>query len=133
MLKQHGSLMFLVERRPRASGIPSVKGLDMTTLRIGTELPNDGRAVLRLTGELDLVSCDELDAALRGLELNGRPNITLDLSGLTFMDSTGLRPIVQAEHRARTTGGSLLVRDGPKQIEHVLDLTGMRDELTFTP
>jgi anti-sigma B factor antagonist len=125
--------MFPVERPALSLEYPYMEGLAMTTWRIDTELPGDSEVVLRLVGDLDLASCDELDAVLRGFQLDGRPNITLDLSGLTFMDSSGLRPIVAAGQRARMSGGSLLIRRPPKQVRHVLELAGVAHLLTFTP
>jgi anti-anti-sigma factor len=105
----------------------------MTAFRIDMELPTDGEAVLRPTGDLDIASSGKLDGALRGIQLDGRTNVTLDLSRLTFMDSSALRPIVEADQRARMSGGSLLVRSASKQVQRVLELTGVRDVLTLTP
>ncbi|MDA0178692.1 STAS domain-containing protein [Solirubrobacter phytolaccae] len=53
----------------------------------------EGAVVLRLNGELDLVSEPVLAGALAGVD--GRP-LRIDLSDLAFMDSTGLRALLTA-------------------------------------
>jgi anti-sigma B factor antagonist len=84
------------------------------------------QAVVAVRGELDLATAPELEAALLpGLRDGG--SAVLDLRGLEFMDSTGVRVIVAAHHAAQEHGGSLaLVRtkpDGP--VARVLEISGL--------
>lgn len=77
---------------------------------------------LRLSGELDLLVGEELEARLRQLQEAGDP-VLLDLSGLQFIDSTGLRVIITAVIAARRAGWSLEVeRQLPNAVERVLRL-----------
>ncbi len=87
---------------------------------------NDTQAVVVVRGELDLATAPQLEAALLpGLRDGG--SAVLDLRGLEFMDSTGVRVIVAAHHAAQEHGGSLaLVRtepDGP--VARVLEISGL--------
>jgi anti-sigma B factor antagonist len=84
--------------------------------------------VVALTGELDLAGAAALEE-----ELSGAPEgaIVLDLRGVEFMDSTGLRAIVVAALDAERAGGSLALVPGPEPVMRVFDITRMRERLTF--
>jgi anti-anti-sigma factor len=85
-----------------------------------------GRAVhIAPCGELDIATTPELEQALSGATADGVPQIVLDLRELTFMDSTGLRALAQANARATELGVSLSLIRGPRQIERVLEISGL--------
>jgi anti-sigma B factor antagonist len=90
----------------------------------------DGQgAVLVLTGELDLASSETFSDRLQAVEA-GRPElITLDLSGLRFLDSSGLALVVRAHTRARNEGRRLVIIPGPPQVQRVFDITGLNTVL----
>lgn len=83
-----------------------------------------------LCGELDLASADQADETLQAAEADGAP-LVVDLSGLTFMDSTGLRLILRAARRARENGRSLKLVSGPPRVQRVFRVTGMESRLPF--
>jgi anti-sigma B factor antagonist len=87
------------------------------------------RAVLALKGEFDAASAS--DAHKRMLQLDLRPGgrLVLDLSGLTFMDSTGIRMILQASEFARAHCASLFVVRPPDNVMRVLELVGLDEQL----
>ena len=87
---------------------------------------------VRPRGELDLSSVDQLDGALRELREAGFDQIELDLSALTFMDSTGLRLVLAWDGEARRDGMSLRLRRGPAAVQRVFEVTGVGDLLPFT-
>src|SRR2546426_800484 len=76
--------------------------------RIGIETRSaNGLPIVALAGELDLSQVGVVEQALRGAE-RARPNtLVLDLSGLTFLDSSGLRLVLEADRRAPGGGGRL--------------------------
>src|SRR3954451_3043503 len=89
-----------------------------------SEAQDAGAVVVRVTGELDIVSEPEFEAALK--RIDGRA-ATVDLSGVAFMDSTGLRALIGA---ARSYPGLKL--SGPLQppVRRLLELT---QTLTILP
>ena len=93
---------------------------------------NDGTATIRLAGELDIATADELQRALSELQAPGGPDcIRLDLTGLRFMDSTGLRLIVTSDIRLRREGRELVLVRGPEQVQRVFRLALLEERLVF--
>ena len=91
----------------------------------------DDRIVVSLRGELDLTSVPEFERELREAEATNPSHLVLDLSGLDFMDSTGLRALLQARERAKADGHELTLRRGPRQVQRVLELTKTLDVFNF--
>jgi anti-anti-sigma factor len=85
-----------------------------------------GRTVIAVRGELDLATSPELEAALLP-DLREGGSAILDLRGLEFMDSTGVRVIVAAHLAAEEHGGTLsLVRTVPDgAVARVLEISGL--------
>ena len=85
--------------------------------------------VLPLEGALDVATATEAQKRMLGLELRRRDRLVLDLSGLTFMDSTGIRFILQAREHARLHGASFVLVRGPEPVMRVLELVGLEPQL----
>jgi anti-anti-sigma factor len=84
---------------------------------------NGGVVVVRVRGELDLVSVPELQLALDGVD--GGEHVVIDFGGVSFMDSTGLNLIVQQWNRMESSGGSLRLRHVAFPVRHVVEMTGL--------
>ena len=89
----------------------------------------DGHAVIAVEGELDAYTSHQRRACLAELDGEGVTHIAVDLSGLTFVDSSGLGVLMGAGRRARDQGGELVLREVSPQIRRVLDVTGLSDLL----
>ena len=81
------------------------------------------RTVVVPRGELDMASAPELEEAVLP-RLEDGAWIVLDLRSLDFIDSSGLRVVLEAERRARGEGGRLLVVPGDR-VRRVFDLSGV--------
>jgi anti-sigma B factor antagonist len=101
---------------------------DVNPLTVSAAREDDGVRVV-LAGELDIGSAPEVEEVLRKVESDGAQTLTIDLRGLTFMDSTGLRMLVAADKRAKDAGRSLRIVRGPAPVQRILDLTGLGDKL----
>lgn len=84
---------------------------------------------IEFDGELDIATTPSAEAELRRVEEGGAGVIVLDLRGLTFMDSTGLRLLVSADARARSGDHRLAIVRGPAAVQRVLELTGLDTRL----
>jgi anti-anti-sigma factor len=85
----------------------------------------DGRATVRLAGELDLRSREILYRALQEAA-SIRAEAILDLSRVTFIDGVGLRCLVTAQRDARAANHRLTIRRPHRAVRRLLDLTGLR-------
>ena len=85
-----------------------------------------GRLTAYLSGELDQ---HEARGALRSLEELLEEylprDLVLDLSGLSFMDSSGIALIVQISRRVRETGGRMWIENPARQPRRVIDASGI--------
>jgi anti-sigma B factor antagonist len=86
---------------------------------------------LHLAGEIDLATVDRVEAELEQAEASDARSIVLDLSGLTFMDSTGVRLLLTAHARSRADSHRLSLRRGPVAVQRVLELSGVDTTLPF--
>jgi anti-sigma B factor antagonist len=93
--------------------------------------PMRGWIRVRPRGELDLATVEVLDHTLRDLRQSGFDQIELDLSGLEFIDSTGLRLVLAWDGEARRDGMSLRLLPGPPAVQRVFEVTGTIGRLPF--
>ena len=84
---------------------------------------------LALIGELDLSTVDQVEEELRKVEDGGAETVVLDLTSLSFLDSTGLRTIVTADQRARKSGRRLAIVRGPDTVHRVFTITRLDERL----
>jgi anti-sigma B factor antagonist len=82
----------------------------------------DGTVLVAPVGELDLATAPVLEEVLEGL-VGSPPAIELDLSGLTFVDCVGLRPIRQALRTASHSLTRMRVTGARPAVRQVLELT----------
>ena len=90
-----------------------------------------GVHTVALTGELDLATAGDVDRVLEQVEATNAESIVLDLSGLTFMDSTGVRLVVNAHARSRADANRLTLRRGQAAVQRVMELSGVDVLLPF--
>jgi anti-sigma B factor antagonist len=89
-----------------------------------------GIAVVKPHGELDLASAGMLRDALEQVAAVER--VIIDLSGLEFIDSTGIGVLVAAHQHATDEGRSLAVVKGTGQVAQLLELTGLSQQLSVS-
>jgi anti-sigma B factor antagonist len=91
-----------------------------------------GTAIVHVVGELDLATAPTLTSALRDLE---RPceRVVLDVSGLEFIDSTGLRLAVEEYQRAMADGFDFVIAGAEENVLRVLRIAGLDVTLPLAP
>jgi anti-anti-sigma factor len=101
----------------------------VTALRIEERDDPDGTLWLCLAGELDLATPPQLEERLELAAVSGR-RVVLDVRSLEFMDSSGLRLLVEAHDRAVRDGWSFVIRDRLRGVVlRLLEITRMLDVL----
>ena len=93
--------------------------------------PEGDLHVLSLTGEIDLANAADVDAELRRIEATDAEVILVDLSGVSFIDSTGLKVLIGAAARTRDTGRLLLEHPSPA-VMRLLHIAGVAGLLPLT-
>ena len=106
-------------------GMPTGKPLSVEVERDGDVL------VIRPGGELDISTTQTLDAELRKAIASDASEVLLELGGLSFIDSTGLRLLVFAASHPRANGDRLRMLHGSATVEQVITLSGLDQSLPF--
>jgi anti-anti-sigma factor len=84
--------------------------------------------IVTVSGEIDLETSPELGAVLASLDPPGG-EVDVDLAGVTYIDSTGLRALLTARDAAREGGGSLRVSATSSIVARLIEITGCQDLL----
>jgi anti-sigma B factor antagonist len=87
------------------------------------------RAQVAVTGELDIATVPRLAAAMR--EHDDLRVVVLDLRALSFLDTSGLRAVIDEDVRATADGRRLQILRGPAAVQRVFALAGVEDRLPF--
>jgi anti-anti-sigma factor len=82
-----------------------------------------GITVVHCRGEIDLDSRYRLASCLRGLA----GKVEVDLSGVTFLDSSGISTLVTAHNALLDAGGKLRLCNPQHNVRAVLDMVGLSD------
>ncbi len=87
----------------------------------------DGGKVLAVTGELDLATVPQVRQAVVELlaSSNGVPMLVLDLSGVDFIDSSGLGSVLGAMRRARAANGEVRAVVCAPHVRSLFEITGL--------
>jgi anti-anti-sigma factor len=97
-----------------------------------TEIRREGEVpVLVLSGELDIGVVGQVVQSLEPLQMERPPVLMLDLRDLSFMDSSGLRLVLEADMRARREGRRLVVVRGPEAVHRVFTVAALDKRLEF--
>lgn len=94
-------------------------------MNIATEF-NAGRLTIFLNGELDHHEARETIGAIERLLDEYMPrDCALDMSGLSFMDSSGIAIIIRVSRRMKNLGGRAWIENPAKQPQRVIDAAGI--------
>ena len=89
----------------------------------------EGRTTLRLRGELDIATAQRLEQALAHTSMLRGGTLVIDLGGVAFMDSTGLRVLIRANRAAGEGGYRFAVVTGGSPAERVFELTRVHEHI----
>jgi anti-sigma B factor antagonist len=104
--------------------------IELGQLTLRSERDGDVHTIT-LTGEMDLSNATEVERELLHAEATDATAIVIDLSGLAFMDSTGIRLLIAADARSRADSGRLRLTRPPAHVFRVLCIAGVDELLPF--
>lgn len=84
---------------------------------------SDGR--LEISGEIDFSTCATLDRWLS--EHGDADRVAVDMQGVTFIDSSGLRILIDHHQKAAADGRGFEVVDPSRVVQRLLEITGLSD------
>jgi len=87
--------------------------------------------VVKLVGELDKDSAPSFEAELKRVEATDAREIIVDLGGLTFIGSDGLKVVIHASTRSRADGNRLLLVRGSDEVQSTFETYGLLSRLPF--
>ena len=85
-----------------------------------------GAVVIAVSGDLDIATADELFREAHETLRGGAPaSLVLDLSGVAFLDSSGIGTLVELRNVATDTGGALTLRHPSDRTKRLLEITAL--------
>ena len=91
---------------------------------------NEGeKTVLTVMGRVDTTTAPAFETALAGVA--GVASLVIDLAGVPYMSSAGLRCLLSAQKGCVSVGGALEVRGAQPAVREIFDITGFSDILTL--
>ena len=86
---------------------------------------NNGRLTLVLRGDLDAYTGPRFTEWLRKTVAAGRGDVVMDMSDVTFVDSSGIAILVATAKQLQTRDSKLVVQSPPRMVAKVLEMTGV--------
>ena len=105
--------------------------IEAGTLVIRSEREASGEHRVALSGEFDLAGAGAFEAEMLRVEATDAGAIVVDLGGLAFIDSTGLRLLLAAHERSAADSRRLVLRRGSAKVQRVFAITGLEGLLPF--
>ncbi|MFF3277483.1 STAS domain-containing protein [Streptomyces chrestomyceticus] len=89
--------------------------------------------VLRLVGELGFAQAAALREQVERLVLSQGQILLIDLAGLDFCDSSGIRALLAARQRAQAAGAEVILAAVPASTQRILHIAGLDQVFTIRP
>jgi stage II sporulation protein AA (anti-sigma F factor antagonist) len=93
----------------------------------------DGLVLVAVSGELDVANTSELETLLDRYCVAPQPRVVVDMSNLTFIDSSGLNLLALTARTVASLGGSFVVAGPPDHITHVFEVVHLESEVQVAP
>jgi len=92
---------------------------------VSSERLDDDLGVIVLSGEVDIYTAPQFKECLLELLDSGVKRLVVDLSQITFIDSTALGVLIGGVRRAHSSGGAMTIVVTTRPVERVLSITGL--------
>ena len=102
-----------------------VKGRDPVQLELSCRTDGDGNQIVSLAGELDIATADQAYIFISDVIDAWPTPVSVDLSGLTFCDASGLGVLARIARHARQAGGQLRLTSVRPSVMKIMRITGL--------
>jgi anti-anti-sigma factor len=86
---------------------------------------HNGKGLLRAQGEIDLATVELLDMAVDNALKDGLKEVVVDMTKVSFMDSTGIRSLLTNAERINEAGGKMAIVLSGGPVARTLSVTGV--------
>ena len=90
-----------------------------------------GVAVVAPHGDIDLKTADAVRAELAVATRGDARKVVIDLRGVTFMDSSGIRLLIETQVASQRDGFAFAVVRGPEPVQRLLEIAGLLPRMPF--
>ncbi len=104
----------------------------MTELNLALHTTDSGY-VLEATGELDNCSAPQVRDVLMDLRLDPGQQLVVDLSGVTFCDSSGITVLIASRNHALAAGAGIALAAVPERITRIFRIVGLEQVFAVYP
>ena len=108
----------------------TTEGLTLETQDEADATISTKRVVAR--GDIDLATAPDLESHLSDLADQGVQVIVIDAAGVDFLDSSGIRVLVQASNDLEPNGGKIYIENMSAPVARILEITGLTDRYLRT-
>ena len=105
--------------------IERVQGLDPLQLELSCATDGDGNQIISVTGELDIATAEQAYAYISDVIDAWPTPVSVDLSGLTFCDASGLGALARIARHARQAGRQLKLTAARPSLRKIMRITGL--------
>ncbi|MBI2704790.1 MAG: STAS domain-containing protein [Actinobacteria bacterium] len=105
----------------------------MTSVDPPRDISVSADGAVMVSGEIDVVNSPGLGTELSERARASAGALVVDLSEVTFMDSSGLRVLLEADEACRARQHSLVIRNPSPAVRRLLEITGLTTELSIDP
>ena len=109
----------------RVLGLHGAKGLEPRQLELSCRADGDGNQIVSLTGELDIATAEQAYTYLSDVIDAWPVPVSVDLSGLTFCDASGLGVLARIARHARQAGRQLRLTAARPSLLKIMRITGL--------
>ena len=111
--------------RPPGTPLEGVDGVKPAQLELTCRTGPNGYQIVSVTGELDIATAEQAYSYISEV-IDGRPApVTVDLSGLTFCDASGLGALARIARHARQKGRQLMLTSARPSLMKIMRITGL--------
>jgi len=100
---------------------------EAAALTVDVMATEDANTVVTITGDLDLGAAPALVDSIDDIFATSPASVTLDLAGVTFLDSSGLGALLTLHARCQSEGVAFSAINSPSSVCRVLELTNLTD------
>lgn len=96
-------------------------------LAVAAQARDPQTVVLTISGEVDAASSAAFRGGIKDALTGGYKKVLLDLTGVSFIDSAGLRVLIDSQKLGENTGASVLIESASDVVNRLLEMTALTD------